>query len=155
MWPVFKLAARAAAWRGTPEPPLVGLPTLLGWTVVLAAIRIALQFLAAGAVPTFNPYGLNAVVAWLAFELAVAALFVRPAGRATALSAMLVLSIMAEVVIAAIKIGSARFAPACRGERVVDQRGRAECDVRDRRRCGGSAPCSPCFAASSRSRALA
>ena len=111
MVPVFKLAARAAVWRATPEPRLVGLPALLGWAVVLAVIRVALQLLTAGPVATFNPYGLNAVAAWLAFELAVAALFVRPAGRATALSAMLVLSITAEIVIAAIKIGSARFAP--------------------------------------------
>jgi hypothetical protein len=107
VWPVFKLAARAAVWRPTPEPRLVGLYSLLGWTAVLAAVRVALQFLAAGSVPTFNPYGLNAVVAWLAFELAVAALFVRPAGRATALAAMFVLSIMAEIILVAIKLGSA------------------------------------------------
>jgi len=42
VWSVFKLAARAAIWRTTPEPPLVGLPTLLGWTVLLAAVRVGL-----------------------------------------------------------------------------------------------------------------
>ena len=83
MWRVLKLAARAAVWRTTPDPPLVGLPVLLGFAVVTALVRIALQLLAAGSWHAFNPYGLNAVVAWIALELAVAALFVRPAGRAT------------------------------------------------------------------------
>jgi hypothetical protein len=71
VWPVFKLAARAAVWRTTPDPPLVGLPALLGWTLALAAVRIALQRINAGTVAHFNPYGLNAVVTWLALELAV------------------------------------------------------------------------------------
>ena len=105
MWSVFKLAARAAVWRATPDPRLVGLPSLLGWTIVLAVVRIALQYLDAGSSPNFNPYGLNAVVAWLAFELAVAALFVRPAGRATALAAMFVLSALADIAAASIKLG--------------------------------------------------
>jgi hypothetical protein len=88
------------------------LSALLGWALALAAIRIALQFLTAGTFATFNPYGLNAVVAWLAFELAVAALFVPPAARATALSALMILSIMAEILIAALKIGSVSLASA-------------------------------------------
>jgi hypothetical protein len=94
---VLKLAGRAALWRTTRELQFVTLPTLLGFTVVLAAVRIALQFAAAGHAPNFSPYGLNAVVAWLATELAIAALFVRPVGRTTALSAMLVLSIVGEL----------------------------------------------------------
>jgi hypothetical protein len=106
VWSVFKLAARAAVWRTTPEPPLVGLPVLVGWTVVLALVRTALQYVAAGPGPHFNPYGLNAVVAWLALELAVAAFFVRPAGRATALSALFILSIIADVVAAATEYGA-------------------------------------------------
>ncbi len=106
MWSVFKLAARAVVWRTTPEPPLVGLPVLIGWTVVLASVRTALQYVAAGPGPHFNPYGLNAIVAWLALELAVAAFFVRPAGRATALSALFILSIIADVAAAAIGYGA-------------------------------------------------
>lgn len=105
MWRVLKLAARAAVWRTTPDPPLVGLPVLLGFAVAVAVVRIALQLLAAGSWRTFNPYGLNAVVAWIALELAVAALFVRPAGRASALSAMFVLSIVADIATTAIKLG--------------------------------------------------
>jgi len=112
VWRVFKLAARAVVWRTTPDPPLVGLPVLVGFTIMVAAVRVALQLLAAGSWHAFNPYGLNAVVAWIALELAVAALFVRPAGRATALSALFVLSILADIASTAIKLGFALLAPA-------------------------------------------
>ena len=97
VWSVVKLASRAAIWRTTPDPPLVGLPSLLIWIVVLAALRIGLQFVAAGPGGGFNPYGLNAVVAWLALEAAVAALFIRVAARATALPAMFALLAVAEL----------------------------------------------------------
>ncbi len=98
MWSVVKLAARAAIWRSTPDPRLTGLSALLFWTAALMAVRVALQLLEAGGVARFNPYGLNAVVAVLAIELAVAALFIRPAGRTTALAAMFALSILATIV---------------------------------------------------------
>ena len=81
VWSVFKIALRAAIWRTTPEPQLVGLPSLLVWALVLAAVRVAFQFVEAGHGGGFNPYGLNAIVAWMALDVAVAALFVRPAGR--------------------------------------------------------------------------
>jgi hypothetical protein len=110
VWSVVKLAARAASWRTTPEPALVGFPVLLAACVALAAVRIALEFAAAG-VWHFNPYGLNAVVAYLALELAVAALFVRPEARLTALSAMLILSMTAEIVMAAIALVPPRLVP--------------------------------------------
>jgi hypothetical protein len=112
VWSVFKLAARAAIWRTTPEPALVGLPTLLGWTVLLAAVRVGLQYAGAGPAPYFSPYGLNAAIAWLALELAVAAFFVRPAARATALSALLVLSIITDMAAAGIELGAPRLATA-------------------------------------------
>jgi hypothetical protein len=67
-------------------------------TVLTAIVRIGLQLLAAGSWHGFNPYGLNAVVAWIALEVAVAALFVRPNARITALSAMFILSILADLV---------------------------------------------------------
>jgi len=107
--PVFKLAVRAAVWRTTADSPLVGLPTLLGWTVLLGGVRIALQYIAAAPSPHFNPYGLNAVFVWLAFELAVAAFFVRPAARATALSALFVLSILTDIAAAAIELAAPRL----------------------------------------------
>jgi hypothetical protein len=112
VWPVLKLATQAAVWRGTPQPQLVGLPALLGWTLLLATVRVAQQFLAAAPFPNFNPYGLNAVAAWLALELAVAALFVRPGRRTTALAAMFALSVLAELVLRAVKLGSAALLPA-------------------------------------------
>jgi hypothetical protein len=115
VWSVFKFAARAGVWRITADPPLVGLPTLLGWTVVLGLVRVALQYLAAaGASPHFNPYGLNPLVAWLALELTVAAFFVRPAGRATALSAMFVLSIMVDIAVTAVEFGAPLLAAAAK-----------------------------------------
>ena len=112
MWRVLNFAARAAVWRTTPEPPLVGLPVLLCFAVVTAIVRIALQLAAAGSWHGFNPYGLNAVVAWLALELAVAAFFVRPNGRATALSAMFILMILAEIVTTALTRAVSLFMPA-------------------------------------------
>lgn len=102
-WSVLKLALRAAIWRTTRNPRLVGLPSLLAFAAVLAVSRVALQFAEAGSAVSFNPYGLNAVIAWAALDVAVAALFVPPAARATALSAMLVLTVFAEVASSALK----------------------------------------------------
>jgi hypothetical protein len=112
VWRVFKLAVRAAVWRVTPEPPLVGLEVLLVFTILTAVVRLGLELLAAGTWHSFNPYGLNAIVAGLALELAVAALFVRPGARATALSAMLFLSVVAQIVTTAIKSAVPLLAPA-------------------------------------------
>jgi hypothetical protein len=109
VWGVLRLAGRAAAWRTTPDPPLVGLVILLAFAAAVAIERIALELLTAGSWHGFNPYGLNAVVAWIALELAVAALFVRPAARASALSAMFTLSILADFVTAGIRLGAAQF----------------------------------------------
>ena len=104
MWSVYRLAARAAVWRPTPNATLVDLPSLLGWTVLLAAVRIGLQFLDARLSGGFNPYGLNALAAALAIELAVAGLFMRPAGRVTALAAMFALSVFADIATAGIRL---------------------------------------------------
>src|SRR5271156_3278563 len=104
VWRVLKFAARASAWRTTADPPLVGLPVPLGFAVAVAVVRVALQLLAAGSWHAFNPYGLNAVVAWIALELAVAALFLRPAARVTALSAMFILSVVADLVTSAVRL---------------------------------------------------
>jgi hypothetical protein len=107
VWPVLKVASRAAVWRQAYDLPRVGLPTLLAWVVALAAARIGAQLLAAGPDAAFNPYGLDTIVAWVAIELAVAALFVPPAARATALAAMFALSIAGELVMLAPKPGLA------------------------------------------------
>jgi hypothetical protein len=96
-WSVLRVALRAVIWRRTPDARLVGLPSLLICAVALTALRVAAQFVAAGGGGAFDPYGLNAAVAWIALEIAVAALFVQPAARTTALSAMLTLLIFAEL----------------------------------------------------------
>ncbi len=106
VWSVFKLTTCALVWRPTRTLQFVGLPSLLVCTLALTAIRIGFQVLAAGPGSGFNPYGLNAVVAWIALDLAVAALFVRPAARATALSAMLLLLIVAELLSNGLQIGA-------------------------------------------------
>ena len=111
MWSVFKFAARAAIWRPTPNPPLVGLSTLVGWTLVLALVRGVIQLLDAIPSPVFNPYGLNALIAWLVIAIAVAAFFVRPGARMTFLSAMVALSVLTEVVLSAIRLGLALVLP--------------------------------------------
>jgi hypothetical protein len=83
VWSVFKFAARAAIWRPTPNPPLVGL----------------------------SAYCLNALIAWLVIAVVVAAFFVRPAARMTFLSAMVALSVLTEVVLSAIRLASALVLP--------------------------------------------
>jgi hypothetical protein len=102
VWRIVKLAARSAVWRTTPDPPLVGLPVLLGFAFAVAAIRVIIQYFAAGGTPHFNPYGFNAVAAEIALQLAVAALFVPQASRTTALAAMLGLSMVSELSIDAV-----------------------------------------------------
>jgi hypothetical protein len=84
----------------------VGLPTLLACAALLAATRVLLQLAEAGSWDAFNPYGLNAVVAWIALELAIAALFVQPQARITALAAMFVLSLMTDIALSAANLGA-------------------------------------------------
>jgi len=103
---VLKVAFRAATWRATPGPRLVGLSSLLVCAFALIALRVALQ-IPAGAGGGFNPYGINAAIAWIALEIAVAALFVPPGARTSALSAMLILTCVAELASAAAKIAVA------------------------------------------------
>ena len=90
----------------TPNAALVSLPILLAWTVLLAAVRVGMQFLDAHLSGGFNPYGLNALAAVLAIELAVAGCFVRPGGRITALAAMFALSIFADIVTTGVKLAA-------------------------------------------------
>ena len=106
VWSVLRFALRAAVWRTTPDPRAVGLRSLVVWSVALGVVRAALQLLDAGSSPAFNPYGLNAVAAWIALALAVAVFFVPRAGRVSVLSAMVVLAILAEIVMAALNRGA-------------------------------------------------
>src|ERR1700687_784614 len=94
-----------------PDSPRVGLSALVGWTLVLAVVRIAIQYVEAAPSPAFTPYGLNALVAWLVIALAVAAFFVRPEARTTALSAMVALSVLTEAALFAIGMALKRLPP--------------------------------------------
>ena len=123
VWSVLKIALRAATWRTTPAPQPVGLPSLLIWAIALAALRVAAQFVEAGHGGGFNPYGLNALIAWIALEIAVAALFVPPAGRTTALSAMLALSMVAELAVDATRLGLPLIPPVGAADTVLHGRG--------------------------------
>jgi len=107
VWSVLKLAGRAAIWRTTPDPrgSGAGLGGLILLLLLLAALRAAIQLVAAGPQAELDPYGANALVAWIALEVAVATLLVPATGRAAALAAMVVLLIFAEVVAEAAMIG--------------------------------------------------
>jgi hypothetical protein len=90
----------------------VVLAGLLGFIVILAALRLVLQFLAAGPHGAFNPYGINALIAWLALEIAVAALILPASARVTALTAMVALLVFAEFILGAISAASSLAFPA-------------------------------------------
>lgn len=111
MWSVLKLALRAAIWRSTSPPPFAGLGALVGWAFVLGAARLGTQLLAAAPTVEFNPYGLNALVAWLAVALAVAAFFVAPPARTTVLAGMVAFSVLTEIVVTGLGIGLSRIPP--------------------------------------------
>jgi Peptidase C13 family len=121
VWSVLKLTAGAVVWRPTRMLQFVGLPSLLVCAVALAVVRLAFQFLGAGPGAGFNPYGLNALVAWVALDIAVAALFVPVAARATALSAMLALLVVAELLGNGLKVGAAYLPlpPALNNDRII------------------------------------
>jgi len=120
VWGVVKLAMRAAIWRKTSDPPLAGLRVLLAFAALVAAVRTGLELVEAGARHGFNPYGLNAVIAWIALELAIAALFVRPAARTTALAAMFVLSVIADIAMTAISVDAPFLARAAGQPGLID-----------------------------------
>ena len=105
---VLKVAFRAATWRATPDPRVVGLSSLLVCALALVVLRVTLQ-IPAGAGGAFNPYGINAAIAWIALEIAVAALFVPAGARTSALSAMLILTCLGELASAAAKLALAHI----------------------------------------------
>jgi hypothetical protein len=84
----------------------------LTFAALLAIVRVLIQLTDAGSWESFNPYGLNSVVAWIAVELAIAALFVGPTARTTALSAMFFISVVADIALSAITVGAPLVAQA-------------------------------------------
>lgn len=99
-WMVLRVALRAAIWKSTPQERLAcSLGHLLAWCGVLVAVWLVVDFLRAHGDPSaFNPYGLNALVAWLAVSLTLGALFVRPDRRLSYLTVSTALSVILEIV---------------------------------------------------------
>src|SRR5580704_1387723 len=95
---ILKIALRAAIWKATPQACAVGMPTLLGWSLVATAAEVAYEYDLAGAMRWFSPYGLNSAIAQIAVVLAVACLFVPAQLRATFLSALIVFGLLTTAV---------------------------------------------------------
>ncbi|MBR1220703.1 hypothetical protein JQ557_22065 [Bradyrhizobium sp. U87765 SZCCT0131] len=89
-----KLAGRAAVWRPTRDIPDVGARALLGWCFLYLTIDIATQYARSYSLLTFDPYGLNGSVAFLAGYLAIVALFMPSSRRMASLVALVVQGIM-------------------------------------------------------------
>src|SRR5947209_4606040 len=102
---VLTVALRAALWKGTPSPHLVGIIGVVTWAIIAIEAALLDQYVEAGDAARFSPYGLNATVAWTAVSLAIASFFVSSKGRATALAAMMALSALVDLSCTAISLG--------------------------------------------------
>ncbi len=94
------MALRAAIWRRTPEPPVLGLGAVLGWALLAIAVELVVALVNAGSNPQFDLYGVNALIAWRATLLLVGVVFAPAMYRATLLSASLGLSVLVGVLTA-------------------------------------------------------
>jgi hypothetical protein len=92
-WRLVNMAFRAALWRGTPDPQPVSFANLLGCIIVALCAEGAMQYLEAAAPARFNPYGLNATIAWCSIGLVVTGLFVWPGARLTFLAGSVLLAV--------------------------------------------------------------
>jgi len=97
---LLAMALRAAIWRRTAEPPVLGLGALIGWVLLITAVELAISLFNAGANPQFDVYGLNALIAWRTTLLLVGVVFAPASFRATLLSASLALSALVGIVAA-------------------------------------------------------
>jgi peptidase C13-like protein len=79
---VVRMALRAVAWRATADVSPVGFGIALVCSAAFFLVGIGLQYLQAGTISAFNPYGLNASIAVISLSMLTVALFV-PAGRRT------------------------------------------------------------------------
>lgn len=107
------MVLRAAVWKSTRQPQLVGLWAVVVWALAALASGFLREYVESSAPIRFVPYGVNASVAAVVLSLAVAAVFVRQEGRATVLSAMMMLSIPMTLAgaIIALATGPAPFDP--------------------------------------------
>jgi peptidase C13-like protein len=94
------MALRAAIWRRTPEPPVLGLGAVIGWALLTIAVELVVALVNAGANPQFDLYGINALIAWRATLLLVGVVFAPAMYRATLLSASLALSVFVGILTA-------------------------------------------------------
>ena len=94
---LLAMALRAAIWRRTPEPPVLGLGALIGWALLTVAVEVVVALVNAGTNPQFDLYGINALIAWRATLLLVGVVFAPKIYRATLLSATLALSVLVGV----------------------------------------------------------
>jgi hypothetical protein len=121
VWSVLALVLRGAFWCATPQPRRVGLGVLVGWSMALVGMRLASQYLAAPPPVEFNPYGVNALIAWLVVVLVIAAFFVQPRARTTVLAAMVAFAILIDLARKGIELGLARFPVASPREAILAQ----------------------------------
>jgi hypothetical protein len=113
-WDVFKMGCRAALWKVTPSPPAVGLPSIIFWVIVSVFVFALNQYVATTAPARFMIYGLSSFVAWKALALVTVALFFPPASRATAICAILVQTIIADIVDMAVVLAMTGWEPSGR-----------------------------------------
>jgi hypothetical protein len=103
-WDIFKMGCRAALWKATSSPPPAGLRSVVFWAVLVIAVTILDHYVEAAAPARFDIYGLTSVTACLALTLVVIALFFPPEGRATAICAALVLSMLSSLATTAVAL---------------------------------------------------
>jgi hypothetical protein len=77
-WELVKMAVRAAFWRATAEPPVIGVHGLAVWVAIEIAVFVALDYAPAA---QFTEYGLGLTIGYTLLELAVSALVLRPERR--------------------------------------------------------------------------
>ncbi len=97
---LFAMALRAAIWRRTAEPPVLGLGALIGWVLLTTAVELVVALVNGGTNAQFDIYGLDALIAWRATLLLVGVVFAPAIYRATLLSASLALSALVGIVTA-------------------------------------------------------
>jgi len=101
----FHMVLRAAVWKSTPQPRLVGVPALILSSLAALAGVFVLECAIAEPPLRFVPYGLNASITSIALTLALASLFVRPEGRTTMLAGIELLSIPLNLASALVAVG--------------------------------------------------
>lgn len=97
-WRVLKMGFRAATWRTTPNPPVVGFGGLIVWCIVSLFVGLVHQIGYAFTWEHFSFYGLNALVAQVVLATILAAVVICPEQRTSVLSALAGLGVAAAVV---------------------------------------------------------